>query len=550
MTENILGFSWTRASYLLKGAVLTLVLSVSAACFADTSGPQGEDMMDNQLTNQLNAVRHFEIDAQELPAALLQFGEQAELTVMVHHDAMGNTPGLQGEYTTDEALQLLLANTGLDYRTQGDAIIVTRLVAELTPDRRTTKAPLLKRLGTAIATAIFATSGASALAADDLTSDGSEAVIEEVIVTATKRSVSLRDLPMSIDAFNSERLSESGVQDINDLQYLAAGLRIGEYQGKSLVSIRGIGNQQLSEGAEGGAAIHVDGVYLGSRFDQSRSYFDLERVEVLRGPQGTLYGRNATGGAINIITRAPTETFEGGFKATAGNYSLGQFEGFLSGPLVDDNILGRVAVKWKDQEGFTKNIFNGERYDNADVASIRAKLEFVGKENFTADLVFDLSRDDGVQVAVAERFDPSVLSAGEAVGGFLPTAQGADRRIVAHDGDNFQEIETEGASLRLAWDFENATLTSLTAYRSMSYLGSYDVDYTDFNGANFREFVVNTDQISQEFNLASTGTGSLQWILGAYYFEQESDTHIYLSVPGLFGGYEMFFEAPEITADA
>ena len=452
--------------------------------------------MDNQPTNQFKAAKYLDIDVQKLPAVLSQSGEQSEPTLII-------------------------------------------------------KTSLQKSLGTAaIAIAIFITSSISTLAADDSTTNGSNTEIDEIIVTATKRSASLRDLPMSIEAFNSEQLSERGVQNINDLQYQAAGLRIGEYQGKALVSIRGIGNQQLSEGAEGGAALHLDGVYLGSRFDQSRGYFDLERVEVLRGPQGTLYGRNATGGAINIITRAPTEAFEGGFKTTIGNYNLGQFEGFLSGPLVDNNILGRVAVKLKAHDGFTQNLYNGERYDNADVASIRAKLKFVGKENFSADLVFDLNKDDGVQVAHTERFDPSVPAGGEAFGGFLPTALSADQRVVAHDADTFQEIETEGASLRLAWDFENATLTSLTAYRSMSYLGSYDVDYTDYNGAYFREFVVNSDQMSQEFNLASIGTGSLQWILGAFYFEQESDSHIYMPVPGQFGGYQLFFEAPEITADA
>ena len=206
--ENILGFSWTRASYLLKGTVLTLVLSVGAACFADTSD-QGE-RMDNQLTNQLNAVRHFDIDAQELPAALLQFGEQAELTVMVHQDASGNTPGLQGEHTTDEALAQLLAGTGLEYRTRGDAIIVTRLVAELTPDPRTTKAPLLKRLGTAIATAIFATSGAGAIAADDATADSNEALIEEIVVTATRRETSLQDTALALTVFTTEDIARPG----------------------------------------------------------------------------------------------------------------------------------------------------------------------------------------------------------------------------------------------------------------------------------------------------------------------------------------------------
>ncbi|MBQ75285.1 MAG: hypothetical protein CMQ20_09740 [Gammaproteobacteria bacterium] len=148
---------------------------------------------------------------------------------------------------------------------------------------------------------------------------------------------------MSISAFNSERLADSGVQGIDDIQFLAAGLKIGEHIGQTIVTIRGIGMQQLAEGAETGAAIHTDGIYQSSRYDQARGYFDLERIEVLRGPQGTLYGRNATGGAINIITKAPTETFEVGFKADVGNYSLGGFEGFASGL---EHSTSKVAAKF------------------------------------------------------------------------------------------------------------------------------------------------------------------------------------------------------------
>mgnify|MGYP005656188293 FL=1 len=164
--------------------------------------------MDNQPTNQFKTAKYLDIDVQKLPAVLSQSGEQSEPTLII-------------------------------------------------------KTSMQKSLGTAaIAIAIFITSSISTLAADDSTTNGSNTEIDEIIVTATKRSASLRDLPMSIEAFNSEQLSERGVQNINDLQYQAAGLRIGEYQGKALVSIRGIGNQQLSEGAEGGAALHLSLIHI------------------------------------------------------------------------------------------------------------------------------------------------------------------------------------------------------------------------------------------------------------------------------------------------
>ena len=306
--------------------------------------------MDNQPTNQLNAVRHFDIDAQELPAALLQFGEQAELTVMVHHHASGNTPGLQGEYTTDEALQQLLAGTGLEYRIKGEAIIVTRLqlVAELTSDPRTTKAPLLKRLGTAIAAAIFATSGAAAIAADDATTDSNEVVIEEIVVTATKRDTSLQDTAIAITAYTTEHLDRQGIENFDDFARQTPGVNLTGPRNFQKFTIRGVQTATSLSGVgdQKPVAVYYDEVPVTSFsiFTPDLRLYDVERVEVLRGPQGTSFGSGSLSGAARVITnKANLDGFDASVRVDVGSTDGGgirqRYNGMVNIPVSDSVAL-------------------------------------------------------------------------------------------------------------------------------------------------------------------------------------------------------------------
>ena len=308
--------------------------------------------MDNQLTNQLNAVRHFDIDAQDIPAALLQFGEQAELTVMVHHDATGNTPGLQGEHTTDEALQQLLAGTGLEYRTRGEAIIVTRLVAKLTPDPRTTKAPLLKRIGTVIATALFATSGAAAIAADEATADSNEAVIEEIVVTATKRDTSLQDTAIAITAFTTQDLYRQGIENFDDFAAQTPGVLLTGPKSFQKFVIRGIqtSSQVGGPGDQNPVTVYYDEVPVTSFaiLTPDVRLYDVERVEVLRGPQGTSFGSGSLSGAVRVITKkANLDGFDASVRvegaSTDGGGIRQRYSGMVNVPLSDSAALRLVG---------------------------------------------------------------------------------------------------------------------------------------------------------------------------------------------------------------
>ena len=393
MGENILGFSWTRASYLLKGIVLTLVLSVGAPCFADTSDSKGE-RMDNQLPNLLNAVRQFDIDAQDIPAALLQFGEQAELTVMVHHDASGSTPGLLGEFTADQALQQLLAGTGLAYRIRGDAIIVTRLVAELTTNPRTTKAPLLKRLGTAIVAAVLGTSGGAAIAADDAKD---HQLIEEVVVSATFRDTKLMDTPMAISSLTSELLEDKGVINIQTLYQSVPSLSYRTNTNTfNTISIRGL----TPIGGTSVVSVYVDEVPVTDQNDGgirqiAGTLFDLERVEVLKGPQGTLYGEGSVGGTLRYITKdADPNAFD--FKVTGNAEQISEsddlstrFNALVNIPLIQDSLGVRLSGYYRDQAGMLDIAAprNEDDVDTHEEKGVRIKLNWYATDKLAVSLM-------------------------------------------------------------------------------------------------------------------------------------------------------------------
>ena len=332
--------------------------------------------MDNELTNRLNAIRRFDIGAQDIPAALLQFGEQAELTVMVHHNVDGDTPGLKGEYLTDVALQQLLAGTGLEYRIKGEAIIVTRLVAELTPEPQKTRQPLLRRLGGAIAAAMFAVSGAGAIAADqetDEADDEEEFVIEEIIVTAEKRDENVLDVPLTMSAFLGDLIVELGMTDGEDLEKHVPGLQIGE---NHHIVMRGIWTEDAKQThGDKAVATYVDGVYQSDPYALSPNYFDLERVEVARGPQGTMKGRNALGGAISFFHKRPTESWDSEVLVEFTDQFTQRYNVALGGPL-SDGFSFRITGGYHEGDGAQKNRGSGGDYDAPDQYSVAPQLRF------------------------------------------------------------------------------------------------------------------------------------------------------------------------------
>lgn len=220
--------------------------------------------------------------------------------------------------------------------------------------------------------------------------------LTEIIVTAQKFAEPASKTPVTLSAMNSDQLERLNYTSIEDFRGTVPGLQVNDYVGQPRANIRGIGQNTLSLGFDSQIAFNQDGVFLGQSFGAAQAFLDVERIEVLRGPQGTLYGRNATGGAINMISARPGTEFEGYARLSVGNYDALRTELVVSGPLAGDAVLGRLAVGTDYHEGYSRNLFDGRRYDDSDSRSVRGTLVFNLSPDWTLTVIGDyFHRDDG-----------------------------------------------------------------------------------------------------------------------------------------------------------
>lgn len=221
----------------------------------------------------------------------------------------------------------------------------------------------------------------------------SAAQLEEVLVTAQKRQESLQDVSLAVTAVTDTRLDDGIISDASDLQALIPNFSVGDDFGQAKIFIRGIGLNSSFAGVDPSVALHLDGAVVSQSYAQLGVFFDLDRVEVLRGPQGTLYGRNATGGSVNLISKKPTEEFEGHAAVTIGNYQKLDVTGAVSGPLTD-TVQGRLSFKTNSHEGYGNNEVSGNDIDDENRQAYRAQLNFNLNENMNLLLSADYATED------------------------------------------------------------------------------------------------------------------------------------------------------------
>ncbi|WP_157035789.1 TonB-dependent receptor [Sphingobium chungbukense] len=195
--------------------------------------------------------------------------------------------------------------------------------------------------------------------------------LSDIIVTAQRRSQRLQDIPLAVTALSADALGRTPISNVMDLQTVAPNVNISLRSGAGVVSIRGIGYDVITAGADGSVAIHSDGVYQSRPAAALSALFDVDRIEIARGPQGTLYGRNATGGAVNLISSRPTSEPEGYINASYGNYNALSVEGAVSGPIAGDVLTARIAAKVEEADGFGTNIYNGKGIDDLKSRAVR-----------------------------------------------------------------------------------------------------------------------------------------------------------------------------------
>ncbi|KEQ11788.1 TonB-dependent receptor [Endozoicomonas numazuensis] len=350
--------------------------------------------------------------------------------------------------------------------------------------------------------------------------------LEEVIVTAQKREQNLQDTPVSVSAFGAAAIADQNIQDVADVSQYVPNVEIAETPGGSTgatISIRGSVSINPAVTWEPPVGIYVDGVFVAKNVGGLFDVAELERIEVLRGPQGTLYGKNTIGGAINLISKKPAEEFGGTLKISAGNYRYK--EGFFSlntGRLADRAAFN-VALNVRKRDGFYENTSTAagavDDYKKLDTQAARIAGSFDITDRLEAYYIFDQSKKDNTPAF--GQFDAAGSS-------FEKKDKGAN------DGSIEDSSSTSGHALHLTYDLaDNITLKSITAYRSMSFEDAGDYDGTGVAGFHTRRDV-DSDQVSQEFQLIGNAD-RFDYVLGAFYFKEESGAKNPFDIGGVEG---------------
>ena len=362
--------------------------------------------------------------------------------------------------------------------------------------------------------------------------------LDEIIVTAERRSASIQDVPIAITAVTTEALTEAGIDSSLDLQFVTPGLNVGTQLAGAVPFIRGVGTQSTAAGQDSGVATYVDDVYYSSTLGSVLSLANIDRIEVLKGPQGTLFGRNATGGLMHVVTKDPSEEFSGNVEVSYGNYDTIGGSAYLTGGIAD-GLSADLAVYIKRQgDGYGVNLASGEDVNATDELVIRNKWLYNASENTEFKLTFDYGKvetSQGPSLRLAEGalgVDGAATFGGLLGAGFsfedaLPIAIAAassftgDFQDVDADLEPYAEVEQYGASLAIDHRWGDIDVTSVTAYRETiaeQQLAQAAIDFGGFLNVNLDQF---TESFTQELRLSSN-FDNLDWIVGGFFLTEKA----------------------------
>ncbi len=373
-------------------------------------------------------------------------------------------------------------------------------------------------------------------------SDYASAQLEEVVVTARKRSESLQDVPMAVSAFSTQQLQDAQIDGMEDLQRMTPNITLTEtgglQAGAVAIFVRGIGNDpQFDQGV----GIYVDDIYMNRATGSLLDVYDVERIEVLKGPQGNLYGRNTIGGAIKYVSREPTDELRGDVEFKVGEFDLMQVKGGISGPIIGDTLLGSFGGLYRERDGIQENTLDGEEFWDQDVAAYRGSLVWNATDNLRFKLAGDYNLDEsaprvpnrsGVDAATMGQIDFFTNGANFFLApgtGLLQTPNDTGLpsdpdEISTEQGDLLNQFEIESTTLALTidWDISDSwSLKSITAQRNTDHVQPFDFDGSEqrfIHTINDREF----EDFSQEFQFNYSGD-SIEAVMGLYYLEGSTE---------------------------
>jgi len=363
--------------------------------------------------------------------------------------------------------------------------------------------------------------------------------LEEIIVTASKTGATdIQQTPIAISAFNAEQLQRSQLSNVNQLMGSVPNLSISTFETFAEIFIRGIGSTNVIGGNDPSTTVQVDGVYLGRPYSQFADFLDVQRVEVLRGPQGTLYGRNAVGGTINVISRAPSDDFAAESALTLGNYWLVQSQNYVTGPLIRGVLDASIAVDYTYHAAYLENIVpSGNDVDNANKGGVRVQLRYQPTAFIDATTRLDYSLADEAEQGLSTTLEPFSPATNSILGDYRKVALNQRQRGVTRNAGIAEDIKFILS--------DPLTIRSLTSYRSASTEVTDDADATDLNASIIHQ-EEHDKQFSQELNLVGN-YDRFNFVTGLYYYHENNHVKV---APTIVLANIYLYVLPTMTTEA
>ncbi|MCR9270060.1 MAG: TonB-dependent receptor [Hyphomonadaceae bacterium] len=396
-------------------------------------------------------------------------------------------------------------------------------------------------------TALVAGASSTAVAQEEV--EDEVARLNTITVSATKREQTLQDVPVAVSVVDSDVIEKAEIQDLNDLQSVVPSLRVGQLQSSANTNfiIRGFGNGANNVGIEPSVGVFVDGVYRSRSAAQISDLPNLQRVEVLRGPQSTLFGKNASAGVISIVTRKPQFETQGSIEGTVGNFNALRLKGDVTGPL-SDTVAYSLAGNINQRDGYAEDIAIGEETNERNRWGIRGELLFTPSENLEFRLIGDYDTIDEVCCVAANLINGPTGPIIGALGGAI-NAEDPFSYEVFGNFPSENEITNSGISLQIDREFEGFDVTSITAFRNVESLTNQDSDFTSADLIGLNENDGNIDTFTQEIRLTSNNPNNrVDWMIGGFYFDEEVEVSSAFAYGADYRGYADFLSGGAIGA--
>ncbi|CAD5110168.1 TonB-dependent receptor [Zestomonas carbonaria] len=348
----------------------------------------------------------------------------------------------------------------------------------------------------------------------------SDTRLSKVTVTARRREEDAQDVPTPITTLSGNTLETQKIQRVQDLQQVLPSVNVAYVHARqSSIAVRGIGNNPASDGLEGSAGVYLDNIYLGRPGMAVFDLLDIEQLELLRGPQGTLFGKNTTAGVLNISTRKPTFTPESSIEFSGGERGYFQGKGSVSGPLTE-TLAGRLSAYRTREDGFIENTFNGDDLNGGVREGVRGQLLFEPSEDFSLRWIADYNAEDSDYGTMVVYGAPDRYWDRAALAGASPHRDPDDKKVNI-DSRQHVSVHQGGTSVEANWRLSGGyNLTSISGYRYWHFTPAND-ETLNVSAIRNTGVEVHDRQFSQEIRLASPTGGAFDYVLGAYLFKQD-----------------------------